>query len=208
MTEPPGRPWTGVPDPLDRQMASQTDQGCCWAYSGGILPLLSRFVTRSRRSCGPAGFPGTPSPVPAAPYNGAMRCAWTAIALALALCPTATAQTPQPFPRPGQPAQTPTQPRPAEPPGALRPPAPAPTQAAPPPPARPPSAPAIPPSAAVAEPTAQSLGLPLYPAAQDPRHLRRRTRAEVRPLWDHCRIRRDRHLLPGAVDGGGRPGVS
>lgn len=79
-----------------------------------------------------------------------MRCVWTAIALAVSLCPAATAQTPQPFPR-GQSAPPPAQPPPARPQPA---------------PAVPPSAPAVPPAAPAAEPTAQSLGLPVYPAAQ------------------------------------------
>jgi hypothetical protein len=82
-----------------------------------------------------------------------MRCAWPATALIVALCAAAFAQTPQPFPRASQPAEAPRPPRPVEPaPTTLRPPAvaPAPQAAAP----------------AAGEPTAQSLGLPLYPAAQ------------------------------------------
>lgn len=77
-----------------------------------------------------------------------MRCACAGIALTLSLSATAIAQTPQPFPRSPQPGQTPANPpaRPAAP-ATQRPPAP-------------------PPAAAVAEPTAQSLGLPIYPAAQ------------------------------------------
>ena len=83
-----------------------------------------------------------------------MRCAWTAIALTVSVYATAAAQTPQPFPRSPQPGQAPAAPpaRPAAP-------APAPAPAA----QRPP---APPPAAAPAEPTAQSLGLPIYPAAQ------------------------------------------
>lgn len=91
-----------------------------------------------------------------------MRCVWTAIALAVAICPAASAQTPQPFPR-GQSAPPP-QPPPARP---------QPAPAAPPTrPAAPPSGPAGSPTAPAAatapaaEPTAQSLGLPIYPAAQ------------------------------------------
>jgi hypothetical protein len=79
-----------------------------------------------------------------------MRCAWTGIALTLSLVAAAAAQTPQPFPRSPQPGQTPAAPpaRPANPAPATQPP------------------PAPPPAAAVVEPSAQSLGLPIYPAAQ------------------------------------------
>lgn len=93
-----------------------------------------------------------------------MRCAWAAIALSVGFCAAAMAQTPQPFPRPPQPGQTPAPARPTEPAPTTRPPAPAPAQPAP---TRPPSAPVVPPPAAAPPaPTAQSLGLPIYPAAQ------------------------------------------
>src|SRR5262245_10602006 len=82
-------------------------------------------------------------------YNGRMRCAWAAISLAVIVVAATAAQTPQPFPRSPQPGQAPASPpRPAAPPPATqRPPVP-------------------PPAAAAPEPTAQSLGLPIYPAAQ------------------------------------------
>jgi hypothetical protein len=83
------------------------------------------------------------------------------MALTFALCGhAAAAQTPQPFPRSPQPSQTQAPSRPAEPaaPVTLR--APATVPAAP-------AVPAAPQTAApTAEPTAQSLGLPVYPAAQ------------------------------------------
>jgi hypothetical protein len=94
------------------------------------------------------------------------------MALTVGICAGAAAQTPQPFPRSPQPGQTPPPTRPTDPPPATpRPPAPAPAPAqgapAQPAPARPPNASAVPPpAAAAAEPTAQSLGLPIYPAAQ------------------------------------------
>jgi hypothetical protein len=83
-----------------------------------------------------------------------------AIVFAAAIGVGAAGQTPQPFPRSAQPGQAqapaPAQPAPAAP-GTLRPPAPAPQTRTP---------AALPPAAATGEPTAQSLGLPVYPAAQ------------------------------------------
>ena len=98
-----------------------------------------------------------------------MRRSIGAIALTVSVCATSAAQTPQPFPRASQPApaQAPAPARPAEPAAPpLRQPAPAPTQAAPVPPQ--PGRGAQPSSTAAdaAAPTAQSLGLPIYPAAQ------------------------------------------
>ena len=106
-----------------------------------------------------------------------MRRSLGAIALTFMVCATVAAQTPQPFPSPSKPAQTPAPVRPTEPaaPPARQPaPAPAPPQAAPTqvPPAQ--AAPAAPPSVQPAQPrstpapapTAQSLGFPIYPAAQ------------------------------------------
>src|SRR5687768_10377180 len=130
------------------RMAAGFRQNC--AVTFGIRHQKSAFGWSDRVS-------GTPVPVPPAPYNGRMRCARMAIALTLALCPAATAQTPQPFPR-GQAAPPPAQPSPARP---------QPAPAVPPSaPAVPPSAPAVPPSGPAGEPTAQSLGLPVYPASQ------------------------------------------
>lgn len=85
-----------------------------------------------------------------------MRRSIGAIALTLLVCAPSAAQTPQPFPRAPQsaPAQTPPPARPTEPATApLRQPAPAPAQPV-----------AATPDAAA--PTAQSLGLPIYPTAQ------------------------------------------
>ena len=97
-----------------------------------------------------------------------MRRSLGAIALTVSVCATSTAQTPQPFPRASQPApaQTPAPARPAEQAPPLRQPAPAPVQAVPAPPQ--PGRGAQPTStvAEAAAPTAQSLGLPIYPTAQ------------------------------------------
>ena len=79
---------------------------------------------------------------------------WMVVLAALLLSSPAFGQTPQPFPRPGEPSQTP---RPAAPPVATPVP-PAPQSQAPPPVAQPPSDPN--------SPSAATLGFPIYPSAQ------------------------------------------
>jgi hypothetical protein len=79
------------------------------------------------------------------------RC-WATLGAFVALAAAASAQTPQPFPKPG----APTRPQPAPPPA----PAPVPPADANPGPA------AASPVPATGEPTEQTLGMPVYPAAQ------------------------------------------
>src|SRR3954447_14420050 len=82
-------------------------------------------------------------------------CTWWPI-----LCVLVSAQVPQPFPRPGQPPQPrPAQPAPSQPPPAVPPPPAAPPPAVPPPPAVSAPAPAV-------APTAENLGVPIFPGAQ------------------------------------------
>jgi hypothetical protein len=81
-----------------------------------------------------------------------MRCrsCWVGFLFAAGLCAPVSAQTPQPFPRPGDPAR----PQPSNP---------APATPQPPPPG---SKVAPPAAAAGADPTEATLGIPLYPSAQ------------------------------------------
>jgi hypothetical protein len=75
---------------------------------------------------------------------------WPAFALVSTLAVNGSAQTPQPFPKPGEPARPPA--------------APPPTQPAP--KATPPQPQSASPQPSAGDPTEQALGLPIYPGAQ------------------------------------------
>lgn len=88
------------------------------------------------------------------------RNSWPLVVFScLALAAGASAQTPQPFPRPGDPARPQPAPPPAQPP-------PAGVKVLPPETAKPPAAAPAPPAAETGEPTEQTLGMPIYPGAQ------------------------------------------
>jgi hypothetical protein len=79
---------------------------------------------------------------------------WAAFTMAWSVVACAAAQTPQPFPKPGDPARPqPSAPKPTTPPAAG-------------PTSQPPQPTAAPVQAAAGEPTEQTLGLPVYPGAQ------------------------------------------